>query len=170
MHPRADEGEMTRLRASLVSGVALAERAREEAFPERLHLGGGEMKSGGHRRDSILADAYEAVIAAIYLDGGWTACREAVRSRFGTAVGTAPGRTEKDPKTRLQELLQGEGLPVPVYDLTDSRGEDHARTFEVTCTIEALSIHTRAEGSSRRTAEQRAAAEALEHVIAKLAE
>ncbi|MCR6702831.1 MAG: ribonuclease III [Dokdonella sp.] len=157
LHPRADEGEMTRLRASLVNGVALADRAREEAFPERLRLGSGEMKSGGHRRDSILADAYEAVVAAVYLDGGWDACREAVRARFGAAVEAAPRRTEKDPKTRLQELLQSEGLPLPTYELVASRGEEHARVFEAQCRIEAYSICTAGEGSSRRAAEQIAA-------------
>src|SRR6185312_803524 len=103
-HPRADEGEMTRLRASLVNGTALAAIARSEELGERLHLGPGELKSGGFRRDSILADAFEAVVAALYLDAGWSSCRELVRALFEGRSAAGAG-TAKDAKTRLQETL-----------------------------------------------------------------
>jgi ribonuclease-3 len=159
-HPRADEGEMTRLRAALVNGVALAEIARAQEIGERLHLGGGELKSGGFRRDSILADAFEAVVAAIYADAGWVVCRDIVRGLFSERV-AAGAHTPKDAKTRLQELLQGRNLPLPVYDLVGASGEDHARTFEVTCRVDDLDIHANGSGSSRRAAEQAAAERVL---------
>lgn len=163
MHPRASEGDMTRLRAALVNGNALAEMARKHKLGDRLHLGPGELKSGGHRRDSILADAFEAIIAAIYLDGGWTACRELVRSLFAPLVADG-ARTPKDAKTRLQELLQARGLPLPVYDLVATSGEEHARIFEVTCRVESLDDIFSGSASSRRAAEQIAA----ERVLARL--
>ena len=158
-HPRADEGEMTRLRASLVNGTALAAIARDAEIGDLLRLGPGELKSGGFRRDSILADAFEAVVAAIYLDAGWPACRAIVRGLFaGRTAAGAP----KDAKTRLQELLQARGLPLPVYELTASHGDDHAKTFDVECRIDALGIRTEGSGTTRRGAEQAAAEQALE--------
>lgn len=159
-HPQASEGDMTRLRAALVNGAALAQMAREMEIGEFLRLGPGELKSGGHRRESILADTFEALVAAIYLDAGWARVREIVRALFAERV-AAGARTPKDAKTRLQELLQGEGLPLPDYELIEARGEDHARVFVVACRIGALSIETRASGSSRRAAEQVAAEAAL---------
>jgi len=164
-HPRADEGEMTRLRASLVNGTALAAIARSEELGERLHLGPGELKSGGFRRDSILADAFEAVVAALYQDAGWNTCRSIVRRIFEgrTAVGAD---TPKDAKTRLQENLQARGLPLPVYELVASIGDDHAKTFEVECRVDALGIRTTGTGSTRRGAEQSAAEQALPAVEA----
>ncbi|GAA0709121.1 ribonuclease III [Dokdonella soli] len=159
-HPRADEGEMTRLRAALVNGAALAEIARAEEIGERLHLGPGELKSGGFRRDSILADAFEALVAAIYADAGWAVCRDLVRRLFAERV-AAGAHTPKDAKTRLQELLQAHNLPLPAYDLVGSSGEDHARIFDVTCRITDLSVCTDGSGSSRRAAEQAAAERAL---------
>lgn len=161
--PRADEGEMTRLRAALVNGASLAEIARAEEFGDRLYLGPGEMKSGGFRRDSILADALEAVIAAIYHDAGWNACRDTVRRHFSTLVADG-GNPRKDPKTRLQERLQGSNLPLPAYELVGSSGEEHARVFDAACTIDSLNIVTHGSGSSRRAAEQIAA----EHALAEL--
>jgi hypothetical protein len=128
---------MTRLRAALVNGNALADMARAHKLGDRLHLGPGELKSGGHRRDSILADAFEAVIAAIYLDGGWPVCRELVRGMFAPLVADG-ARTPKDAKTRLQELLQARGLPLPTYELVATSGEEHARIFDVTCRVESL--------------------------------
>jgi len=160
-HPRATEGEMTRLRAALVNGGALAELARAEELGDRLNLGPGELKSGGYRRDSILADAFEALVAAIYLDSGWGACRDTVRRLFDARVASG-ANTPKDAKTRLQELLQGRNLPLPAYDLVGASGEDHARTFVVTCSIESLGVSTHGSGSSRRAAEQVAAEHALE--------
>lgn len=160
-HPRADEGQMTRLRAALVNGTALAEVARTQELGERLHLGPGEMKSGGHRRESILADAFEALVGAIYLDAGWDACREVVRRLFTERVAEVGVRVPKDAKTRLQELVQARALALPVYELAGSHGRDHARTFEVSCSIEGLELRTSGRGSSRRAAEQDAAEKAL---------
>jgi ribonuclease-3 len=167
-HPRADEGEMTRLRAAHVSGVALAVIARDADIGDLLHLGPGELKSGGFRRDSILADAFEAVVAAIYLDAGWNACRALVRGLF--AERTASPGAAKDAKTRLQELLQARALPLPVYDLVASRGDDHAKTFEVECRVDALDVRSMGSGSTRRGAEQSAAEAALPSVEARLAD
>ena len=160
LHPRASEGEMTRLRAALVNGGALAALARGEQLGERLHLGPGELKSGGHRRDSILADAFEAVVAAIYLDGGWASCRARVRDLFAQRVGEG-ARTPKDAKTRLQEYLQAQGLPLPVYELVAASGEEHARLFEVSCRVAGIESVFSGTASSRRTAEQHAAGQAL---------
>jgi ribonuclease-3 len=160
-HPRADEGQMTRLRAALVNGTALAGMARGEEIGARLQLGSGEMKSGGHRRDSILADAFEALIGAIYLDAGWEACRAVVRRLFAERMTEIGPRAPKDAKTRLQELAQARGVALPAYELVASEGRDHARTFEVACSIEALRLRTTGRGTSRRAAEQDAAEQAL---------
>lgn len=165
-HPRADEGEMTRLRAALVNGAALAEIARAEDIGEHLHLGPGELKSGGFRRDSILADAFEALIAAIYTDAGWSACRDTVRRLFAERV-AAGARTPKDAKTRLQEWLQARNLPLPVYELVGTSGEEHARIFEVTCRVDERGVATGGSASSRRAAEQIAADRALNEVQKK---
>ncbi len=164
MHPRASEGEMTRLRAALVNGTALAGLARAQRLGDRLHLGPGELKSGGHRRDSILADAFEAVVAAVYLDGGWAACRTRVRALFGALVGEAT-RTPKDAKTRLQEHLQAQGLPLPTYELLAAHGEEHARQFEVACCVTGLEGRFTGIASSRRAAEQQAAEQALLRLV-----
>ncbi len=153
-HPRADEGEMTRLRAALVNGSALAAIARDAELGDLLHLGPGELKSGGFRRDSILADAFEAVIAAIYLDAGWAACREIVRDLFETMSAQGTSAAPKDAKTRLQERLQASGLALPVYELVASHGDDHAKTFEVECRVDALGV--RATGIGLDTARRRA--------------
>jgi len=168
-HPRADEGEMTRLRAALVNGSALASIARAHEIGDRLHLGGGELKSGGFRRDSILADAFEAVIAAIYADAGWVACRDVVRRLFVEQV-SAGGQTPKDAKTQLQELLQGRSLGLPGYQLVEVSGEEHARTFDVRCRVEKFDIQAIGGGSSRRSAEQAAAEQVLVELKAKLNE
>ncbi len=155
-YPRADEGELTRLRAQLVSGAALAEVARELKLGDQLRLGPGELKSGGFRRDSILADALEALLAAVYLDGGWDACRSAVRELFATRVELVRGQ-DKDAKTRLQERLQGSGKPLPQYELIASAGEDHAKTFDVACVLVDPPLRASGSGNSRRAAEQVAA-------------
>ncbi len=166
LHPRADEGELSRLRAQLVNGIALADVARALEIGGGLRLGSGELKSGGFRRDSILADAFEALLAAVYLDGGFDACRDVVRGLF-TARAAALPRPEKDPKTRLQELLQARGQPLPRYELSAAHGEEHARVFAVTCVIEAPPARFAGSGSSRRAAEQDAAQMALAALAAQ---
>lgn len=156
---RAREGSLTRIRASLVKGDTLAVIARELGLGDYLILGTGELKSGGTSRDSILADALEAVIAAVYLDSGSiTVCQQHILSWFQTRIPEALAKkVEKDPKTRLQELLQQRGIAVPIYEITAIAGEAHAQTFTVICRVAALEQTTLASGSSRRRAEQMAA-------------
>lgn len=162
-HGRADEGELTRMRAQLVSGAALAEVARSLSLGDVLRLGPGELKSGGHRRESILADAFEALVAAVYLDAGWDACRACVRSLFADRAAQlrAP---EKDAKTRLQEVLQARAMPLPTYELVASTGDDHAKVFDVACILERPPLRVDGRASSRRAAEQIAASSALEQI------
>jgi ribonuclease-3 len=165
-HPNASEGELSRLRAQLVNGQALAVMAKELALGDRLKLGPGELKSGGFRRESILADAFEAMIAAVYLDGGFEACRQVVRQLFAARIAALP-RSSKDAKTRLQEHLQGGGWPLPRYELIGSHGDDHAKQFDVRCSIlEPVPLQADASGSSRRAAEQ----DAAESVLLRLLE
>jgi ribonuclease III len=165
VHPKASEGELSRLRAQLVNGQALALVARELELGDELKLGPGELKSGGFRRDSILADAFEALVAAVYLDAGFEACREVVRGLFGERI-AALRRSSKDAKTRLQEWLQAGGWPLPQYELTASHGEDHAKTFDVSCVIsEPLPVQAEARGVSRRAAEQDAAETVLNQLL-----
>lgn len=165
VHPKSNEGELSRLRAQLVNGQALAVLARELELGDELKLGPGELKSGGFRRDSILADTFEALVAAVYIDGGFDACREAVRELFAERV-VALRRSSKDAKTRLQEHLQAGGWPLPSYELTASHGEDHAKTFDVSCTIgEPLPLTAECRGGSRRAAEQDAAEIVLNQLL-----
>jgi len=160
--PQAREGQLSRLRARLVKGQTLAELAREMAFGEYLRLGSGEMKSGGHRRESILADAVEAVLGAIYLDAGMDVARARVLSWYAERLeAISLDDTQKDPKTRLQEFLQSRQMPLPRYEVISVEGEAHAQTFTVECLVEGLVEHTVGIGSSRRHAEQQAAAESL---------
>ncbi|SEN34418.1 ribonuclease-3 [Luteibacter sp. UNCMF331Sha3.1] len=164
-HPNASEGELSRLRAQLVNGQALAVIARELELGDKLRLGPGELKSGGFRRESILADAFEALIAAVYLDDGYDACRQVVRRLFTPRVAEIK-RSSKDAKTRLQEWLQGRGLALPVYELIDSYGEDHAKIFDVSCAIEEPEpIRVDGRGGSRRSAEQDAAEAVLRRLL-----
>lgn len=161
--PKADEGALTRARAELVREASLATIARRLELGARLTMGPGEMKSGGHRRDSILADALEAVVAAIYLDSGFETCRAAVLPWFEESLAALPvGKPGKDAKTRLQEWLQGRQRPLPVYELVSESGDDHAKMFNVSCTITDPILTAEGEGSSRRNAEQAAAAALLE--------
>ncbi|MBS0589853.1 MAG: ribonuclease III [Proteobacteria bacterium] len=155
--PKAAEGELTRLRARLVSEPGLAAIARDLALGDALHLGPGELKSGGFRRDSILADAFEALVAAVYLDGGWAACRNFIRDLVTPRLASAAAMDDKDAKTRLQEWLQAHGEPLPTYELVATSGADHARTFDVECRIDSRNLRTEGHGSSRRAAEQSAA-------------
>ena len=160
--PRADEGMLTRARAQLVRESSLAAIARELDLGEHLVLGPGEMKSGGHRRESILADALEALVAAVYLDAGFERCREVVLPWFESLLARLEiGRIEKDPKTRLQEWLQARQHALPEYALVSTEGEEHDKTFRVSCRIEELSVETEGSGPSRRQAEQDAASTAL---------
>ena len=160
--PRADEGALTRARAELVRESTLARIARRLDVGPMLKLGPGERKSGGHRRDSILADALEAVIAAIHLDAGLDACRAAVLAWLEPELdGLEVGKLEKDPKTRLQEWLQARQRPLPDYELVSESGEEHARVFHVRCLLADPALETEGSGSSRRGAEQEAASAAL---------
>jgi ribonuclease-3 len=160
--PQAREGQLSRLRARLVRGQTLAELAREMSFGECLRLGSGEMKSGGHRRDSILADAVEAVLGAIYLDAGMDVARARVLAWYAERLESIDLQdTQKDPKTRLQEFLQSRQSPLPRYEVVSVEGEAHDQTFTVECHVELLDSHTLGTGSSRRHAEQQAAELAL---------
>ena len=162
-----DEGVLTRARAQLVRGSTLAQIAREFDLGQHLVLGPGEMKSGGHRRESILADALEAIIAAVHLDAGFERCREVVLGWFGKRLDELPvAKLGKDAKTRLQEWLQGRGYKRPDYVLTATEGEDHNRSFQVTCSVSEFSVVVDGVGSSRRAAEQQAATRALAQIEA----
>lgn len=166
--PKAREGELSRMRASLVRGDTLAQVAQELELGEFLVLGIGERKGGGHQRDSILADALEAVIGAILLDSDVTRCRERVLAWFATRLSElAQGSVAKDAKTRLQEYLQGRGCPLPQYDLLEVQGEAHAQQFRVACRVEQPVLQVEGSGSSRRKAEQVAARMALEGLSAR---
>ena len=164
--PRADEGALTRARAELVRESSLATVARSMNLGASLILGPGEMKSGGHRRDSILADALEAIVCAIHLDAGFEACRAVVLPWFETAIAALPppDKVGKDAKTRLQEWLQARQKPLPVYSLLSESGDDHAKSFLVACTLSDPPLQGEGSGGSRRSAEQVAA----EAVLAQL--
>jgi ribonuclease-3 len=160
--PTASEGDMTRMRASLVRQETLAEVAMGLQLGDHIRLGSGERKSGGHRRDSILADALEAVAGAILIDSGLEQCRHAVHAWFGGRLRElATTAVAKDAKTRLQEFLQGNSYPLPEYDLISVQGEDHAQRFHVVCRLQQPHLVVEAGGSSRRKAEQNAATAAL---------
>lgn len=163
-YPDATVGELTRVRASLVRRETLAAAAREVGVGEYLVLGAGERRSGGRGRDSILADALEALLGAMYLDGGYAAVLRAVERIFAERLeGATPDGTAKDPKTRLQELLQGRGLERPRYRVVESDGSAHRPTFLVECEV-GIAGPTRGEGASRRQAEQKAAERALAEI------
>jgi ribonuclease-3 len=163
--PEVPEGDLSRYRAALVSGEALADLAETLAIGERLRLGVGELRSGGFRRRSILADALEAVLGAIYVEGGIEPTREVVerlwRPRVEALQRTPP---PKDPKTRLQEWLQGRGLPLPLYSVDTVGGEPHEQLFTVRCVVDGLGLSAAGEGSSRRRAEQLAAERVLQQL------
>ncbi len=161
--PAASEGELSRYRASLVSGEALAAMAADIGLGERLRLGDGEAKSGGQRRATILADALEALFGAIFLGCGLDAAREVAERLFRDALNELPAASElKDAKTRLQEWLQGRGFALPTYTVLEVSGEPHEQRFRVRCDVGDLSITAVADGSSRRRAEQEAAQRVLE--------
>lgn len=162
--PELPEGDLSRLRASLVCGDSLAGIARSIGLGEYLRLGPGERKSGGYRRESILADAMEAVLGAVYLDGGHEAAIGVVHHLFRSRLDDMPEVSQlKDPKTRLQEWLQGRGQALPEYTLEDVQGSDHQQTFRVACRIDTAG-YWMGEGGTRRRAEQAAASEALKEL------
>lgn len=163
--PKHDEGDLTRMRSSLVKGVTLAEIARDFNLGEYLILGPGELKSGGHRRESILEDAIEAIIGAVYLDSNIAQCKELILKWFAKRLNLIkPGNAQKDPKTRLQEYLQGRKIPLPVYDVIDTTGQSHNQQFTVSCVTEVVNTKIIAKGTSRRKAEQAAAQQVLEQL------
>ena len=159
--PDCSEGEMSRLRASLVKGETLSELARDLSLGDYLRLGPGELKSGGFRRDSILADAFEAILGAVYLDSDLATCEALILNQLSERLNNvSPDNVGKDPKTRLQEYLQARHQPLPSYEVVDISGKAHAQTFTVECKVENGSVVT-AVGSSRRKAEQIAASQVL---------
>lgn len=163
--PTIAEGDLSRLRAQLVKESTLCEIAISLNLGDVLKLGEGELKSAGWRRPSILADAVEAIIGAVYLDGGFAAAEALVAHLFANKLDTIdPKVIDKDPKSLLQEVLQGKKIAVPEYTVTHLEGEAHAQVFIVECSIEKLNIRTVGEGTSRRIAEQQAAQLALEKI------
>lgn len=168
LRPDVDEGDLSRLRTRVVRGTTLAELANRLKLGDYVKLGEGELKSGGHKRNSILADALEAIFGAIFLDGGFVECARVVRHVCDPVIDALPDAGElKDPKTRLQELLQGQGHELPVYDLVSEAGPAHKKHFIVQCALEASGITVTGEGASRRKAEQAAAAAALVEIAGK---
>lgn len=157
-HPDADEGSLSRMRAHLVKRETLAKVGRELNLGDWLQLGPGELRTGGHRRTSTLADAVEAVIAAVYLDGGVAAASALVDRLLASRLAEAsPARHGKDPKTRLQEWLQGRHYALPNYSVLSVQGEAHDQSFKVACELPDLQLRSEGEGGSRRKAEQQAA-------------
>ena len=165
--PDAREAELSRMRASIVKGDTLAEVARELGLGEYLRLGPGEKKSGGHRRGSILADALEAVAGAILLDSNVDSCRVCLLRWFAPRLGQLNDTiADKDPKTQLQEFLQGRQRPLPEYELIQVSGDDHNQLFQVACRVQKPTLVVNGSGNSRRRAEQAAAETALEELNA----
>jgi len=163
--PQASEGELSRLRASLVKGATLAELADSLGISDHLVLGAGEKKSGGHRRGSIMAGALEAIFGAVYLDAGFAAADRVVRRVFEPLTAELPDLEDlKDAKTRLQELVQAEGRPLPVYELEHVSGKAHRQVFEVSCRLDSDELYTVGKGLTRRDAEQQAAARMLDRL------
>jgi len=162
LRPDADEGDLSKLRASLVKDTSLAGIAVDIGLGEHLILGSGERKTGGHRRESILADALEAIFGAVYLDSGFDAAKDLIDRVFEQRLDDLPDPEDlRDPKTRLQEWLQARKLSLPIYDLVSVTGKDHRQKFVVSCTVNELSQTTEGDSTSRRKAEQRAASAML---------
>jgi ribonuclease-3 len=160
--PDATEGDLSRLRSSLVKDTALAKIAAELGMGMHLILGGGERKTGGHRRESILADALEAIFGAIFLDNGYEAARSVIEHVYAIRLEQLPDAEElRDPKTRLQEWLQARQMSLPSYDLQSVTGEEHRQTFEVSCSVSGVTTVTNGSSTSRRKAEQKAASKML---------
>ena len=158
IRPEASEGDLSKLRSSLVKDTSLASLAVDLGLGEYLILGSGERKTGGHRRDSILADALEAIFGAVYLDSGVDAAKEIIEHVFAERLEDLPdAEALRDPKTRLQEWLQARKLALPEYELVSVSGQAHQQRFAVTCTVTELSQTTNGESTTRRKAEQQSA-------------
>lgn len=163
--PKVDEGDLSRMRATLVCGKMLAEIGREFQLGECLILGPGELKSGGFRRDSIIADGVEAIIGAIFLDADIATSKALILQWFASRLNSIkPGISQKDPKTQLQERLQSRKLPLPIYEILEIKGEAHNQRFTMSCVIDGLKA-VQGQGTSRRKAEQIAAAKMLDVLI-----
>lgn len=164
--PNASEGQLTRLRAQLVKEKTLAEIAKELQLGELLRLGGGELKSGGYRRASILSDAFEAILGAILLDGGIETVEKTITHLYQHRMNSLSlEKAEKDPKTRLQEWLQSRKQELPNYEVMREEGQDHNKIYWVSCIVEPYALKTEGNGSSRRKAEQNAAAKMMEQLL-----
>lgn len=165
LNPQASEGELSRMRSALVNKNALAAAARSLGIGEYLQLGTGEVNSGGSDRDSILADTVEALIAAIYLDGGIEACTTFVKKISESKLAIDAATTEqKDAKTRLQEFLQAQGKELPKYHVMEISGAAHEQVFHISCRLESLGTEAAGSGSSKREAEQAAAKKILDAI------
>lgn len=166
LFPEHSEGQLSRLRSFLVKGEMLAEIAKELQLGDFVFLGQGELKSGGFRRASILADALEAIFAALFLDGGIEAAQTVILKLFRSRLND-PQLNDclKDPKTQLQEHLQSEKHPLPVYKLVRVEGDEHDQMFYVTCTVKGIERTSSGEGNSRRKAEQKAASDLLNYLL-----
>ncbi len=168
LKPGNNEGELSRLRARVVRGDTLAKLASDLGLSDFIKLGEGEQKSGGFKRNSILADALEALFGAIYLDGGYESCKKVILHVCDESIAALPLAEElKDPKTRLQEWLQGRGFPLPEYRVLVESGPSHKKEFKVECLSEQAGIRVSGSGRSRRKAEQAAALAAFEVVATK---
>jgi ribonuclease-3 len=166
LYPHATEGDLSRLRAKVVSAEPLADIGAGLDIGAVLRMGSGELKSGGYRRRSILADAFEAICGAVFLDSGLERTRAIVERLVTPTIQALPPLDAlKDAKTRLQEYLQSRGLPLPRYNVERVEGEPHAQTFWVVCTLKSYAVRTQGDGSSRRRAEQVAAERALEEIL-----
>jgi ribonuclease-3 len=160
--PEATEGQLSRLRASLIKQEALAQVARDMNLGDYINLGGGELKSGGFSRSSILCDTLEAIIGAIYLDGGFDAARESITALYHDYLRTLPDiHSLKDAKTCLQEYLQSKQIELPDYLVVKTVGKSHDQVFTVTCSVESIGLKSTGKGLSRKKAEQEAAHKAL---------
>ena len=163
--PNVDEGDLSRMRATLVCGKMLAEIGREFELGECLILGPGELKSGGFRRDSIIADSVEAIIGAIFLDSNIDTVNPIILSWYDTRLKSIePGISQKDPKTRLQEHLQSRKQPLPIYEVMEVKGEAHNQQFTMSCSIDGLEP-VQGKGTSRRKAEQITAQKMLDLIL-----
>ncbi|MCG5030557.1 ribonuclease III [Mesosutterella sp. OilRF-GAM-744-9] len=162
MDQHFSEGRLSRVRSNLVCEKALDEIAAEVKISDFLRLGSGELRSGGLTRPSIIADAMEAVFGAVFLDGGFEQAQKVILRLYRDILEDLPERMSKDAKTRLQELLQGNHLPLPVYRVLSAEGQANAKTFRCECFIEKFALRTIGEGTKRQSAEQNAAKAALE--------
>ena len=170
-YPTVTEGDLSRIRASLVNKPGLAQVAQVLQLSDYIRLGSGELKSGGHRRNSILADAVEAIFGAIYLDQGFNIAKQTILQLYAPQLDAIPSLDDlKDPKTRLQEILQSRQLGLPVYEVVHTTGKPHAQTFTVICQVQLADAQllTKAQGQSRRKAEQQAAEQMLPQINAQL--